>query len=162
MPRLSSEIIYWNHFQIRYFTLEEGCKNKGFVTTCHKREYGLPPALDNKWFSREVVYNMVAFISMFSSLLALYLSFLIWAFVIYCCKANNLFLHEIVRMWPQVPEDSSASFYFSLGVLGEGLFLTILCRSTFLYTWILIHLLINWIMNITPDSWSLLSFILAQ
>ena len=49
------------------------------------------PALDNKWFSREVVYNMVAFISMFSSLLALYLSFLIQAFVIYCSKANDLF-----------------------------------------------------------------------
>lgn len=132
MPRLSWEIIYWNHFQIRYFTSEEGCKNKGFVTTCHKCEYGLPPALDNKWYSREVVYNMVAFISMFSSLPALYLSFLIWAFVIYCCKANNLFLREIVRMWPQVPEDCSASFYFSLGV-SEALFLTISCKLKFLY-----------------------------
>ena len=91
MPRLSREIIYWNHFQIRYLTLEEGWKNKGFVTTCHKCDYRLPPALDNKWFSREVVYNMVAFISMFSSLLALYLSFLIQAFVIYCSKANDLF-----------------------------------------------------------------------
>lgn len=153
MPRLSWEIIYWNHFQIRYFTLEEGCKNKGFVTTCHKCEYGLPPALDNKWFSREVVYNMVAFISRFSSLPALYLSFLIWAFVICCCKANNLFLHEIIRMWPQVPEDSSDSFYFSLGVLGEASFLTISCKSKSLYTLILIHLIINWIMNITPDSY---------
>lgn len=151
MPRLSWEIIYWNHFQIRYFTLE-GCKNKGFVTTCQKCEYRLPPALDNKWFSGGVVYNMAAFISMFSSLPALYLSFLIWAFVIYCCKANNLFLHEIVRMWPQVPEDSSA-FYFSLGVLEEASFLTISCKSKSFYTLILIHLLTNLIMNITPDSY---------
>lgn len=155
MPRFSREIVYWNHFQIRYFTLEEGCKNKGFVTTCHKCEYRLPPGLDNKWFSREVVYNMVAFISMFSSLLALYLSLLIWAFVICCCKANNLFLHKIVRMWPQVPEDNSASFDISLGVLGEGLFLSISCKSTFLSILILIHSLINWIMNITPDGWSM-------
>lgn len=50
MSRLSKEIIYWNHFQIRYSTLEEGCKNKGFVTTCQKCEYGLPLASDNKWF----------------------------------------------------------------------------------------------------------------
>lgn len=91
MPRLSREIIYWNYFQIRYLTLEEGWKNKCFVTTCHKCDYRLPPALDNKWFSREVVYNVVAFISMFSSLLALYLSFLIQAFAVYCSKANNLF-----------------------------------------------------------------------
>lgn len=115
--RLSKKIIYWNHFQIRYFTLEESCKNKGFVTTCHNVNIDCYLLWITSDFSSEVVYNMVGFIGMFSSLLALYLSFLIWALVIYCCEASNLFLHEIVRMWPQASEDSPVSFSLSYGCI---------------------------------------------
>lgn len=115
--RLSKEIIYWNHFQIRCFTLEKAAGIKVLTqlvinvnTDCHLHRI-------TSDFSSKVVYTTVAFISVFSSLLALYLPFLIWAFVIYCCEASNLFLHQTVGMWPQAPEDNSVSFSFFHGCI---------------------------------------------
>ena len=161
MLRLSREIIHWNHFQIRYLTLEEGWKNKAFVTTCHKCDYRLPPALDNKWFSREVVYNMVAFISMFSSLLALYLSFLIQAFVIYCSKANNLFSAWNSRDVTSSSKRQFCLFFFSHECIGRNV-VSISYISIFpLYIDCNIFAN-NWVINITPDSRYVLSLIIAE
>lgn len=121
-----------------------------------------PLLLDNKWFSGEVFYKVITFISMFSSLPGLCLSFLIWAFAIYCCKANHLFLYEIVGVCPQAPGNSSVSFSLVPGVYRETWFLIIADNSKSLYALVLMLLLTYWVMSITPDSWSVLNLITGQ
>lgn len=129
MLRLSRGIIYWNHFwneipyirrRLRIKVLSQLVINVN--TDCHLL-----------WITSDILEKFSATWLPLSVCFLLswhcICHFLIWAFVIYCCKANNLFLLEIAGKWPQVPVLDS--FSFSMDVLEGDWFLTSLHKSKF-------------------------------